>query len=540
MYDYSSKELTVINKRLEPLLAQAAEHGVETQQLALDATRLLSCTGGRLDEYKDKGFFKRCWSRLSGKTGSMARANQNDLIEMQKVSWRYLTILQERDLMLAHSIIAVKNNLLTLAVKEEETRRSIIELADCVLLRFTALEDRVDCLEVASGLHSWLLTLSTYDYDERFPPYIRLLRIVRDFYRLKPSDWTLQEIKYLQKAIDEVGLDGKSTITIGTFINGILDEMEDVSVDTFRSLICLPADESGSLISSKFVLDEIAVPFYASLARIEEDYENSMRTIKVLAKQLSLSPCEAHKQTLMAFVEEDGIDITAEIPLRDLAVEILACMGMTKQLYHQENDGQFSVTSAVVEGEVLPKYFIEVYTHFVNDKDEEVELTKSMRRKCRTFAEKGYPEAQFILGKFYEERGHFGESVNWYSLAAEQGIAKAQYFLQSYYTTGMYGVTINTKKAVKWCRLAANQGLAEAQLDFGLMYYFGEGVKKNTVKGFDWIRKAAEQGLALAQYCLGEAYKYGKGVDANHRYSQSWYLRAVRNGCDETENWLES
>jgi len=360
MYDYSSKELTVINKQLEPLLAQAAEHGVETQQLALDATRLLSCTEGRLDEYKDMGFFKRCWSKLSGKTGSMARANQNDLIEMQKLSWRYLTVLQERDLMLAHSIIAVKNNLLTLAVKEEETRRSIIELADRVSLRFTALEDRVDCLEVASGLHSWLLTLSTYDYDERFPPYIRLLRIVRDFYRLKPSDWTLQEIKYLQKAIDEVGLDGKAKVTIGTFIYGIIDEIEDTSVDVFRSLVCLSADEKGSLIPSKFVLEEIAVPFYASLARIEEDYENSMRTIKVLAKQLSLSPSDAHKQTLMTFVEDDGIDITAEIPLRDLAVELLACMGMTEQLYHQKNKGLFSGTSTKAEKDAIRKQLEEL------------------------------------------------------------------------------------------------------------------------------------------------------------------------------------
>lgn len=222
MFNYSSAELTKIDKKLDPMLVRAGEQDIEAQQLALDATRLLSCTAERLEEYKDQGFFKRGWSALSGKTASMDKLNQKDLIEMQKISWRYLALLQERDLMLAHTIVAVKNNLLTLAVQEEETRRSITELAKRVVQRFEDLEKRVGKLEVATEIHSWLLTIETYDYDEKYPPNLRLLRVVRDFYELKNNEWNLKEIKYLQKAVSEVGLDSKRKITLENFIDGLL------------------------------------------------------------------------------------------------------------------------------------------------------------------------------------------------------------------------------------------------------------------------------------------------------------------------------
>lgn len=338
MFKYSTKELAVADKQLEPIVQIAAQNAVEAQQLALDATRLLSCTSDRLDDYKGKGFFKRCWSKLSGKTGALERANQSDLIEMQKLSWRYLTILQENDLMLAHSIVAVKNNLLTLAVKEEETRQQIIELANRIESRFTALEDRVVRLEVATSMHSWLLTLSMFDYDEKYTPYIRLLKVVHDFYRLKAQNWNLHELKYLQKALFEVGLDGKREVTIGDFIDGIITEINDYSVEAYGKLICVPiSPDSTELVPSSFALDEIAAPFYASLARIEQDYRDSRRTIEVLADELSISREEAHKKALMSFVKRDGVDTTVSVSLRELAVELLACMGMVAELYKPRN-----------------------------------------------------------------------------------------------------------------------------------------------------------------------------------------------------------
>ncbi len=116
MFTYSSSELTRIDHQLHPLVERAGHQAVEAQQLALDATRLLSCTADRFEEYRSKGFFKRCWSALSGKTRAMNSANWQDLMDMQKVGWRYLKLLHDNDLILAHSMITIRNNLLTLAI----------------------------------------------------------------------------------------------------------------------------------------------------------------------------------------------------------------------------------------------------------------------------------------------------------------------------------------------------------------------------------------------------------------------------------------
>lgn len=337
MFEYTPTELSLIDKQLDPILNRAKERSIEMEQLALDSTRLLSCTSNRLEEYKDKGFFKRCWSSLTGKTGALERANQADLIQMQKIAWRYLQLLNERDLMLAHSMITLKNNLVTLQIKEDETRKAITLMANIIWDRFESLEDRVDQLEVDSKIHSWLLTLSTRDYDDRFPPHIRLLKIVYEFYSIKSGDWSQKEIMYLRKAVEEVKLNGKQNLSLETFINGLIDEIGDkigqVPFDTFAQLVRLPVIGGTKYMPVDYIIDNIAVPSFTALYRIHEDYKSSASTIDALDGKLNIVRTEALKHVLMTFVNQEGIDITAVVPLRDFTVELLTCRGLAISLH---------------------------------------------------------------------------------------------------------------------------------------------------------------------------------------------------------------
>jgi hypothetical protein len=345
MFDYTNQERSHIDQQLEPILSYSQKQAMEAQQLAFDATRILSCTEDRLKEYCNQGFFKRCWFKLSGKTDSLDRANQHDLITMQKTSWRYLQLLQERDLMLANSIITVKNNLLTLAVKEEETRKYITEMANIIYTRFISFEERIGKLEVAANIHSWLLTLDTCDYDVRYPEYIRLLKIVRDFHSLKASDWNLQEIKYLQKAVGEVGLESKKRVSLNTFVSALIDEIDRVSYDLYRSIVCLPQNGGPEVIPSAFIFDNVAIPSYTSLFKMVDNYPGASETLQILSDQLKISQKDALKHVLMTYVKKAGIDLNVEIPLRDLAVELLTCMGMTAHLYRSTKDLKPPATS---------------------------------------------------------------------------------------------------------------------------------------------------------------------------------------------------
>ena len=56
------------------------------------------------------------------------------------------------------------------------------------------------------------------------------------------------------------------------------------------------------------------------------------------------------------------------------------------------------------------------------------------------------------------------------------------------------GVVQDYAEAVKWYRLAAQQGVADAQFNLGLSYAKGEGVAQNDIKAHLWFNLAAVSG----------------------------------------------
>lgn len=146
-------------------------------------------------------------------------------------------------------------------------------------------------------------------------------------------------------------------------------------------------------------------------------------------------------------------------------------------------------------------------------------------------AKSGEAEAQNALGEaYYDGKGvteNSTEAVKWFTKAAEQENAKAEYNLGNCYYYG-YGVQYKDRgEAVKWYTKAAEQGNADAQNDLGYCYKFGEGVDRNLKKAVEWYTKAAEQGLPLAQCNLGICYKNGDGVEKNLEETVKWYTKAA-------------
>ena len=56
--------------------------------------------------------------------------------------------------------------------------------------------------------------------------------------------------------------------------------------------------------------------------------------------------------------------------------------------------------------------------------------------------------------------------------------------------------------AMKWYRMAADQGLANAQFSLGYMYLNGRGVPQNTSEALRWLHKAQVQGNERAKQCI--------------------------------------
>ena len=337
MLALTEKEIQSIDGMLESKMAWARSKSAEAEQLALDCTRLLSCTEDRLGQIRNQGFFKRCWNQLSGQTGAMERANTADLIQMQKASLRYINMLQEQQMMTAHSLLTLKNNLVTLAIKEEETRNLVGLLAERTLQRFQDLEKRVDQLEISQNLQGWLLTLEDRDYDVNYPtPYLRLLKIIDDFYGYKSDGWNYNDMLFMRKALRTVGLNPKEQISMNMFMDTLVEEIKKQGFDTYRELLIahLPSDKGDF---GHFAIENVSSQVFTTLNGIYTQYTDKSEVIEALSDELSISPEAALKRLLARTISKLNVDLDCQLPLSDIAAEMLVGLKLTNQLLIEDS-----------------------------------------------------------------------------------------------------------------------------------------------------------------------------------------------------------
>ncbi len=161
---------------------------------------------------------------------------------------------------------------------------------------------------------------------------------------------------------------------------------------------------------------------------------------------------------------------------------------------------------------------------------------KEAMRLYSLAAEQGHAKAQNSCGYFLEEDNP-KEAVKWYKAAAESGYSTG---MSNYARCIYYGIGSDKKydEAFKWLIKAAeaddkNDG---AQYMLGILYFNGDGVEKDLVRSAQWYRKAAENGHESAQYELALCYLYGDGVEANTDEAIHWFKAGSALGdtrCEE-------
>jgi TPR repeat protein len=114
--------------------------------------------------------------------------------------------------------------------------------------------------------------------------------------------------------------------------------------------------------------------------------------------------------------------------------------------------------------------------------------------------------------------------------SALKGNVLAQYNVGVFQYLGKGFAQPNYTEAAKWFTMAANQGYAKAQYNLGTLYENGEGVGKSLSQALKWYRLAAEQQDAPAQYALGTLYRDGQGVKKNAKLAREWLQRAAEQG----------
>lgn len=143
-------------------------------------------------------------------------------------------------------------------------------------------------------------------------------------------------------------------------------------------------------------------------------------------------------------------------------------------------------------------------------------------------AEAGHVEAQYFLGKIYFDGNGITKNLNsakyWFQKASDAG-----HPWSSYYLGAIYLDSGENEQGKKWLELAIKTGIkkvdalhllkrdrtAKEMYDIGVLYIYGDGVRRDSLEAEKWFQKAAEAGFRRAWFSLGLMYSRGDGVPKN-------------------------
>lgn len=134
-----------------------------------------------------------------------------------------------------------------------------------------------------------------------------------------------------------------------------------------------------------------------------------------------------------------------------------------------------------------------------------------------------------------KKRLDFSEIMQWLALAAERGVATAQYARGDIYFYGYRATPVDKKAAFHWYQKAGMQGHPEAQTQVGLMHAGGIGVPKDMRTAAQLFSQAAKQGNTAAQYYLGEMLIDGTGTQKDPLEGIKWNYLASLAGHEDAK-----
>jgi hypothetical protein len=158
----------------------------------------------------------------------------------------------------------------------------------------------------------------------------------------------------------------------------------------------------------------------------------------------------------------------------------------------------------------------------------------------RQRADAGDPRAQVLMGLATEMGAadlmpNSVQALDWFSRAADQGVAWAEAWAGDFYYTGSNGIPKDLYKALERYRSAADHGDSRAAVAVGRMYFFGEGVSADLAEAGKWFgRGAPAQGvlagrmaaLAIAPcadaFCVSLRQLIGAVMTMSDEYAAEW------------------
>ncbi|MFB2855095.1 hypothetical protein [Aeromonas allosaccharophila] len=318
---------TMEQEAVEALVALHQNNTALTQQLAVDASRLITCSDERLKEQADSGFFKRFAGGLSGKNRQNQLQNQVDALHMQKFAWHYLKQLQQQNLINAQSIAVIRNNLGTMNEYIIETREFLFQAVDKINRRLIRVENN-------TNFHQWALNIEAN--KRRFksmPKALLVLNLAYDFMRSHPGVMlTTQDINHLIVTLEKLDVNCDEEVELLSFIIDLIDQIEASNIERYRSIIELSFEEH--VADSNFIQKNISGLAFNSLYYLSDEYE---RIIDMISDGEICDSDEKRERIISKFFGKAFSGLYTQYSMRDLIEEIIGGSLLTLEIYKDQN-----------------------------------------------------------------------------------------------------------------------------------------------------------------------------------------------------------
>ena len=313
---------------IEGLVEKHRANATATQQLAIDASRLVTASQERLARQSKAGFFKRMTHAVSGKNAENQALNQADMLRMQRFSWHYLQQLQQQNLITAQSISVIRNNLGTM-------NEVIIETRDFLEQAIDRIDQRLRHVENNTNFSNWALNIEAN--KRRFAPIpknLLVLRLAYDFLRQHPGAiLTDHDVgNYLVTTLEKLDVNCDATVRLHDFINDLIDQIGVVGLDQYRATIALSTDAHA--IDSDYIQQSISGVGFTALYFLANHYEK----IADLIGDPELCVSDAAREKIIAkFFGQELNGLAATYSIRDLICEIIGGGQLAIAVYRDQH-----------------------------------------------------------------------------------------------------------------------------------------------------------------------------------------------------------
>lgn len=352
---------------VEALVAQHKNNAALTQQLAVDASRLITSSEERLKQQSDSGFFKRFSGAFSGKTRQNQLQNQVDALHMQKFAWHYLKQLQQQNLINAQSIAVIRNNLGTMNEYIIETREFLFKAVDKINRRLIRVENN-------TNFHQWSLNIEANKRRYKsMPKALLVLNLAYDFMRSHPGVMlTTQDINHLIVTLEKLEVDCDEEVELLSFIIDLIDQIETTSIERYRSVIELSFEEH--VADSYFIQKNISGLAFNSLYYLSDQYD---RIIDLISDGEVCDSDEKREKIISKFFGKEFSGLYTQYQMRDLIEEIIGGSLLTLDIYKDQHGLNVLTDEQYEDGNAEPVALVsslpDIHSHTFFDTTDNIE-----------------------------------------------------------------------------------------------------------------------------------------------------------------------